>query len=191
MISSLLAYPKIFFISLLCNPFIFSISIEEKDAKPRAHSQLFKSLTKMWSPFSKFPLIFFTPAGSRLFLFFIASLTDIIDGYYARTYNLITTLGRYLDPIADKLFILSGFFTLYYILDGYIQLWMLLIIILRDIFVTLLRNIFSEKGFFFKTSILAKRKTLLQVISIHIMLLLVILRDYLLIVISFNVDIDY
>jgi len=53
MISSLLEYPNIFFILLLCEPLIFSTSIEENEAKPRAHSTSFWSFTKIWSPLQK------------------------------------------------------------------------------------------------------------------------------------------
>ena len=112
------------------------------------------------------------------FLILCVSLTDALDGYYARKYNLISRLGKYLDPIADKFFILSVLFTLHYLLDFYIPLWMIMIIFLRDILVTFLRNIFQKKKLEFRTSRLAKNKTLVQIISIHIIVLLMIINEY-------------
>lgn len=112
------------------------------------------------------------------FLVFVFSLTDAIDGYYARTYNLITDLGKYLDPLADKIFILSLFFSLHIYFGEFVPLWMILLIIFRDISVMVLRSIYSYKKIDFKTSILGKRKTLIQLVSIHIMLLVIILKEY-------------
>ena len=112
------------------------------------------------------------------FLILCVSLTDALDGYYARKYNLVSKLGKYLDPIADKFFILSVLFTLHYLLDSYIPLWMIMVIFLRDILVTFLRNIFQKKKLEFRTSRLAKNKTLVQIISIHIIVLLMIINEY-------------
>ena len=81
---------------------------------------------------------------TSFFLVLFISLTDALDGYYARTHNLISELGKYLDPIADKIFILSVLFTFYFILGNHIPLWMIILIIFRDISVTLLRNIFQK-----------------------------------------------
>ena len=106
------------------------------------------------------------------------SLTDALDGYYARKYNLISKLGEYLDPFADKVFILSLLFTLHYLLEFYIPLWMIMIILLRDISVTFLRSIFKKNKFEFHTSRLAKNKTLMQIISLHLIILLMIVNEY-------------
>lgn len=112
------------------------------------------------------------------FLVFIFSLTDAIDGYYARTYNLVTSLGKYLDPLADKIFILSLFFSLHIYFSDFFPLWMILLIVFRDLSVMLLRNVYISKKIDFKTSVLGKRKTLIQLVSIHIMLLMIILKEY-------------
>ena len=106
------------------------------------------------------------------FLFFAVSITDFLDGYYARKYNLVTKVGKYLDPLADKVFTISVFVSLYIILQGYIKLWMVIAIIIRDISVMLLRNIYDKKGLNFNTTKLAKYKTLIQIILIHVILLL-------------------
>ena len=106
------------------------------------------------------------------------SLTDALDGYYARKYNLISKVGKYLDPIADKIFVLSILFTLHFLLDLYIPLWMIMIIFLRDVSVTFLRNLFKKKKLEFETSRLGKNKTLVQIISIHIIIFFMIINEY-------------
>ena len=119
------------------------------------------------------------------FLIVIVSITDFLDGYYARTFNLITNLGKYLDPIADKLFILTVFFTLHFLLPDYIHIWMLVLIVLRDVFVTVLRSIFHRQNLTFNTSRFAKSKTLIQLISIHCIVLLLILDEFYLLEVNF------
>ena len=112
-------------------------------------------------------------------LVFIISITDFFDGYYARKYNLVTELGKYLDPIADKIFILAVLITFHYFLGGNIlPVWMIVLIFFRDIIVTALRNFFKSKNIQFTTSRLAKSKTLFQIISIHIIMLLIIADRY-------------
>ena len=112
-----------------------------------------------------------------LFLILFVSLTDALDGYYARKYNLISRIGKYLDPIADKFFVLSVLFTLHYLLESYIPLWMIMVIFLRDLSVTFLRSLFQRNRFKFHTSRLAKNKTLIQIIAIHIIVFLMIIKE--------------
>ena len=126
----------------------------------------------------------------RIISFFIilfVSLTDVLDGYYARKHNLISDFGKYLDPVADKFFVLSVLFTLHYILAHCIRLWIILMIFLRDIFVTILRTISSKKGFKFKTSRLAKNKTLVQIITIYIIFLSLILNESNIYIIDYSI----
>ena len=79
-------------------------------------------------------------------LFFIAGLTDYIDGWYARKYNLVTKIGKILDPIADKIIILGGFFVFSSLthLDVY-SFWWVVPILLREVLVTVTRFIFLSK----------------------------------------------
>ena len=120
-------------------------------------------------------------------LIVIVSITDFLDGYYARRFDLITNLGKYLDPIADKLFILAVLFTLHFLLPNYIHIWMLVLIVFRDVFVTVLRNIFHRRKLTFNTSRLAKSKTFIQLISIHCIVLLIILDEFYLLEINFMI----
>ena len=99
-----------------------------------------------------------------LFIFVTAMLTDIFDGYYARKYNLVTDYGRFLDPLADKVMVLSALIS-FAVMDV-IPFWMVSLIIFRDIFVTGLRMTMSSKNKTMVTSKIAKRKTLSQVLII-------------------------
>ena len=106
-----------------------------------------------------------------LFIFFIGSFSDFLDGYLARKYNNISTIGKYIDPLADKILVLSGFYILYLYYPGVIKLWMVSLIFFRDISVTILRNYLINNNMEVKTSFFAKSKTLLQIIVIHIFLI--------------------
>ena len=99
-----------------------------------------------------------------LFIFVTAMLTDIFDGYYARKYNLVTDYGRFLDPLADKVMVLSALIS-FAVMDV-IPFWMVSLIIFRDVFVTGLRVAMSSKNKTMVTSRIAKRKTLSQVLII-------------------------
>jgi len=114
---------------------------------------------------------------SFLLLLFV-SLTDFFDGFYARYYNLTTSLGRYLDPFADKIFVSTVLFSFYYIMEVFVPLWMLFAIIFRDIIVTIFRIYCKYKNIDFTTSVLGKRKTLFQIICLHLILLILILEQY-------------
>ena len=107
-----------------------------------------------------------------LILFFVGSLSDFLDGYIARKYNLVTTLGKIIDPLADKILILSAFFLLNNSYPSYVPLWMLYLILFRDIFVTLYRIYLKNKDVVMQANMLAKRKTLFQIVIIHFLLIL-------------------
>jgi len=97
-------------------------------------------------------------------LFLAAALTDILDGHLARRRGQVTTLGRLLDPIADKLLISSALISL-------VQLqlapaWMVVIIIGREFAVSGLRSIAASEGFTIEASSLGKGKMVLQVAAI-------------------------
>lgn len=107
-----------------------------------------------------------------LVVFFAAVLTDWYDGWHARKYDSITNFGIFIDPLADK--VLTSFaFYLFYLL-GFMSLWMLIIIALRDIVVTLIRSYDEYKGITLKTSFIAKAKTFVQMSYIFLILFLLI-----------------
>ena len=107
-----------------------------------------------------------------LLIFLVGSVSDFLDGFIARKYNFVTSLGKIIDPIADKILILCAFFLLHLYYPLYIPIWMLLIILFRDIIVTLFRLYLKKKDVILNTSILAKRKTLFQIIIIHFLLIM-------------------
>ena len=97
-------------------------------------------------------------------LFVIASITDVFDGYFARKYNLITTMGKFLDPIADKLIVNTAMILMIPI--GRIPAWIVAITIIRDLIVDVIRSIASSEGNYIQASSLGKQKTLTQNIAV-------------------------
>ena len=106
-----------------------------------------------------------------LLVFAIAAITDAYDGYLARKYNQITPEGKFLDPLADKILVLSAFISFAFIII--IDFWMVGIIIFRDLFVTGLRFIISGRGFEFVTLKLSKYKTAFQLTIIILTLIFI------------------
>jgi CDP-diacylglycerol--glycerol-3-phosphate 3-phosphatidyltransferase len=97
-------------------------------------------------------------------IFVVASLTDLLDGYIARRYQIVTTMGKFLDPIADKLVVNTAMILMIPI--GRIPAWMVAIIIVRDFTVDGIRTIASSEGIIIGSSRLAKQKTLCQVVAV-------------------------
>jgi CDP-diacylglycerol--glycerol-3-phosphate 3-phosphatidyltransferase len=102
------------------------------------------------------------PTGSLViaFFFILAALTDILDGYIARKYQVETVMGKFLDPIADKLIINTAMILMIPI--GRIPAWIVAVIILRDFIVDGIRSIASSDGLIIQASLHAKQKTLCQ-----------------------------
>lgn len=112
---------------------------------------------------------------SGVIVFAFASLTDIYDGYHARKYGETTRLGAFLDPLADKLLITAAF--LLYVWLGYLQLWMVLLVVVRDVVITGLRIYAEMKDKPVVTSMEAKYKTLVQHIFVYAVMFLVLLKE--------------
>jgi CDP-diacylglycerol--glycerol-3-phosphate 3-phosphatidyltransferase len=104
------------------------------------------------------------------FLIFVAaSVTDLFDGYIARRYQLITDLGKLLDPLADKLLVCAAMIML--IPTWRVPAWMAVIVVAREIGVTALRGIASTEGVVIAASRLGKWKTLLLNIGVAMLIL--------------------
>ncbi len=108
-------------------------------------------------------------------VFAVASLTDIYDGYHARKYGVITRLGAFLDPLADKLLITAAF--LLYVWMGYLVLWMVVLVIVRDVVVTGLRVYAEYMDRPVVTSVEAKYKTLVQNLFVYLIMVLILLKE--------------
>ena len=103
------------------------------------------------------------------FLFIAVSFTDLLDGYVARKYKIVTTMGKFLDPIADKLVINTAMILMIPI--GRIPAWVVAIIIIRDFAVDGIRNVASSAGHIMQASWLGKQKTLCQVFAVSALII--------------------
>jgi len=112
-----------------------------------------------------------------LAIFFVASVTDFFDGYLARKWKQESPLGRFLDPLADKALVIATL-VLFILLDQAIPLWMVVVIILRDMLVTLMRYLAIRKGTEIRTTRLGKAKTMFQMFSMGLILIIFVVRSF-------------
>jgi CDP-diacylglycerol--glycerol-3-phosphate 3-phosphatidyltransferase len=109
------------------------------------------------------------------FLFVMAALTDAYDGYLARKTGVITGFGKFMDPLADKILVSTAFVA--FVALGYVQTWMILVIILREFLVTGLRSLAAYKGVVIMPSYVAKWKTACQMAAIIVILVFINLKS--------------
>jgi CDP-diacylglycerol--glycerol-3-phosphate 3-phosphatidyltransferase len=122
--------------------------------------------------------LLYTPAGTEIpktrslitfVLFVTATVTDLFDGYLARRYQMVTSLGKLLDPLADKLLVCAAMIML--IPPHRVPAWMVAIVVGREIGVTALRGVASTEGVVIAASSLGKAKTLLLNIGVAALIL--------------------
>jgi CDP-diacylglycerol---glycerol-3-phosphate 3-phosphatidyltransferase len=102
-------------------------------------------------------------------VFIIAALTDLADGYLARRWGMNSGFGRFMDPLADKILVSTAFLS--FVTLGYARGWMVMIIIVREFLITGLRSVAAYRGMVISPSILAKWKTVSQMVAIAAILL--------------------
>jgi CDP-diacylglycerol---glycerol-3-phosphate 3-phosphatidyltransferase len=107
---------------------------------------------------------------TSMVLFIIAASTDWLDGYYARKYGQVTTLGRILDPFADKVIVCGTFILLTAVpIMSHVRFglrpWMVVVIVGREMLVTVLRSFLEERGSDFSAKMSGKLKMVLQCVA--------------------------
>ena len=101
-------------------------------------------------------------------VFFVATVSDYFDGYLARSYDAVSTVGKFLDPMADKLIVMTALI----MLTGmarvpHVPAWMVVVLVSREILVTGLRAVAAAEGLIVAAEELGKYKMVLQAIAIH------------------------
>lgn len=103
--------------------------------------------------------------------FFVACVSDFFDGYLARRNKIGTDLGKFLDPLADKLIVVSALIMLSGMDDPRVPAWLVAAIVARELAVTALRTIALQQGIVLEADELGKYKTILQMFALHGLLL--------------------
>ena len=118
-----------------------------------------------------FILVFFLADSSwyACGIFVLASLTDTADGYIARKYNLVTTFGKFADPLADKLLVSSAMICM--IETGALPAWIVVIIIAREFIISGFRLVAADKGVVIAAGWWGKVKTTVQMVMIVCLIL--------------------
>ena len=104
-----------------------------------------------------------------LTLFVVASLTDLLDGYLARKYHLVTNFGKFMDPLADKLLVCSAMICL--IEKGSLAAWIVIVIIAREFIISGFRLVASDNGIVIAASYWGKFKTVFQMAMVIVLIM--------------------
>lgn len=99
-----------------------------------------------------------------LIIFVLAAASDAVDGYVARKYDMVTTFGKFVDPLVDKVLVLAAFVLI--VEKGGIPGWIVVIVIARELIITGFRTIAADKGVTIAASNLGKIKTISQMSAI-------------------------
>jgi CDP-diacylglycerol--glycerol-3-phosphate 3-phosphatidyltransferase len=102
-------------------------------------------------------------------IFVIAAVTDSLDGYIARKFNEVSDLGKFLDPLADKLLVSAALIALVYLQE--VETWVAAIIIMREFFISAFRFYFLINNASFSASVPAKLKTTFQIVALSILII--------------------
>lgn len=102
-------------------------------------------------------------------VFIIASLTDLLDGYIARKYNLVTNFGKFMDPLADKILVAAAL--ILFVESGTVPGWVLMVVIAREFIVSGIRLVAANNNITIAAGNLGKLKTATQMVSIVMILM--------------------
>jgi len=138
------------FIRLLLAPLMFFLLVNQE-------AEIFDSIHPSWLNYA------------AAFIFVVASATDFFDGYIARAFNQVTTMGKILDPLADKMLTLAGFLGLMMLETA--SPWAVFLIITRELFITGLRVSAVAENIDISASWMGKVKTVVQMIAIGFLLM--------------------
>ena len=97
-------------------------------------------------------------------IFVVASLTDMLDGYIARKYNLVSNFGKFMDPLADKLLVSSALICFVAVPDNPMPAWVVIVIISREFIISGFRLVASDAGVVIAASYWGKIKTVVQML---------------------------
>ena len=111
-----------------------------------------------------------------LLVFIVASLTDLYDGKLARQRGEVTEFGKFMDPLADKLLVLSAFFS--FVQLDLVPFWMVLIIFSRELIITSMRLVGAQKGTVIAAEQAGKHKTAWHIATIITILVIIAFQDY-------------
>ena len=111
---------------------------------------------------------------ASLIVFVVAALTDLGDGYFARRTGRITGFGKFMDPLADKILASTAMISL--VALGYVRGWMVIVIVGREFLITGVRSMAAYRGMLIVPSFWARIKTVLQMLTISVILLFVYLK---------------
>ncbi|MFZ5469980.1 MAG: CDP-diacylglycerol--glycerol-3-phosphate 3-phosphatidyltransferase [Myxococcota bacterium] len=114
----------------------------------------------VWFTYDADPLYSFLAA----FVFTLAAVTDVVDGFLARRWNLVTVVGKLLDPLADKLIVMAALVMMTRL--GRIPAWIVIVLLAREFIVTGLRQIAASEGMVIAAGQEGKWKTSLQLVGI-------------------------
>jgi CDP-diacylglycerol--glycerol-3-phosphate 3-phosphatidyltransferase len=110
-----------------------------------------------------------------LILFAIASLTDLLDGRIARSHNIVTAFGKFMDPLADKILVAGALVA--FVAIGEIPAWMVIVILAREFAITGLRLQAASQGTIIPAGRWGKHKTISQLVAVNATLLIIVFKS--------------
>ena len=112
-----------------------------------------------------------------LLLFILAAMTDTLDGIVARRYNIVTSFGKLMDPLSDKILVSAAFVSFVQLKEVAIPAWMVIVIISREFMITGLRLVASSRGKIISAAKWGKHKTTSQMTTILLILIYLSLSE--------------